>query len=86
MRVYVTKDHEDIYRISIREPNKSYKELDVPKNAAYLLLAAQSSTDALQDTLESMYGRSGDHTLSWTHTVPPEDQWENNAGGQSNAW
>lgn len=67
MKVYVT-DNGATYRVMLKKPvlgTPGVKEFDVPRSAAYLLLAAQSSTDALQDSLDTMYKREANATLAW---------------------
>jgi hypothetical protein len=63
----------------------------MPQNSAYLLLAAQSTTDALQDALKAIYIKTGDNVLSWReiHTDDDkDDNWQKNdaSRGDSNVW
>lgn len=82
MKVYVAKRGNE-YRVTTRKPVGSSKELNVPDSAAYLLLAAQATADALEDSLERMYRRNGDNVLKWgPGEGPDEDQarWEGEGG------
>lgn len=90
MKVYVTKRGTE-HRIHLREPDYPYKEVLMPNNSAYLLLAAQSTTDALQDALEAIYIKTGDNVLSWREINTDDDKddnWQKNLPktGDSNAW
>lgn len=90
MKVYVTQRGSE-YRINLREPDYPYKEVHVPPNSAYLLLAAQATTDALQDALETIYHKTGDNVLSWREIHTDEDKndnWQKNdpEKGDTNVW
>lgn len=66
MKVYVEQHRDNTYRVMLKARGfKDTKTFDLPDTAAYLLLAAQGSTDALQDSLESMWHRNGDTWLRW---------------------
>lgn len=66
MKVYVEYSGGGDYRVSLKPRSiRNTKEFDIPETAAYLLLAAQASTDALQDSLEAMWNRNGDDRLRW---------------------
>lgn len=77
--LYVTKSPLE-FRVYLREPvvrPASMKTLTVPKTAAYMLLAAQASSDALQDSLENMYDKSENDILRWEDVKGKNTRWDN---------
>ena len=83
MKVYVF-EYEGHYRCSLRKPSEAkidgeVKEVDIPQSAAYLLLAAQAGTDALQDSLENAFTRGSRDYLQWGYD-PARARWEDDGG------
>jgi hypothetical protein len=77
--LFVTESEKE-FRVYLREPvvrPASMKTLTVPKTAAYLLLAAQASSDALQDSLENMYEKAEGDTLRWEDVAGKNTRWDN---------
>lgn len=79
MELYVTFDKGE-YRVTTRKPEgplNGVKTLQVPTTGAYLLLTAQATTDALQDSLEVMYNRAEDDILRWEDEGGKNERWDN---------
>ena len=68
MKVYVKDIGAGEYRVTLRRPAgrpDDIKEYEVPQSTAYLLLAAQASAEALQESLKTVWNRKGDGALWW---------------------
>jgi hypothetical protein len=74
MKVYVSHESNGDYRITLHDyprANVSVKELEVPESAGRLLLAAQATSDALQDSLRKMFSQESSAHLDWNSDREP---------------